>query len=392
MKKLLSIILAAATLASCVQKENLELERIDNLLDVTFQTGVSLSESESESKVGTSSNTMLWSASDAIGIFAGTNNANRRFTLHPSSADSSVGIFSGQMNSVSSPVVLYGYYPYSSDASLTSLKYPDISNQVFEGSFDANGNFTSFGKYALLYGYCTGFTISQAWPQDKVITFSPRVAIVKFAINSSESNPVRVRRIGMSSQNYPFVTLSEFNPSSGSISGYYTNVVSTEISETNPLTLNSGDTKYVQMVSGPSSFSTQNISVFVECIDNTGRNYRYDIPKSVNSSKNLQIGTRASVSVPISSSTTRTYASRIKITTSSSVQSLTAPVFVQGTDYQAADSFWGDSTIEKYEAGGTHTFTSSGVHASSFNHWGDSQSVSIEKLTGITAIDFSDTF
>lgn len=396
MKKTVIIVLAAVTIFSCIRREEILSDSLnvtyipyDGLIDVTFTA----ESGSSDSKVWTgwdgSTNCMIWDQADTIGLFAGSGNVNRRFVSTSDGSASST--FSGLMAPVSTATTLIVYYPYSSGASLTSIPYPPMTDQIFEGTFEEKGEFKTFGKYALLAGGLNNFYITTTWPKGANIQFSPLVGIVRYGISSTLTESIRVRKIGMSSANNRFTSLSFIDMSTGNSSGYYSSQIRTTISDKNPLILATSETKYVQMTATFSMFqSNDEINVFVDCINDDGRNLRYIIPKTVNSDHNITVGKRTSVSVPITSSTSVVYAPRIKVTSTS--ESLVAPVFRHDSGYDAADAWWGDSTVEKYEAGREHTFSTSGTHTASFNHWGTSNSVTFDNLKGITAIDFSDVF
>lgn len=392
MKKNFFIIVAAVLLFSCSQKEDFFTESVDGLIDVTIRVGTSDSETKIWSGWENDVNRIFWNQSDSIGLFAGSGNINRRFSLS-SAADAPSGSFTGRMAPVLTPTNLIAYYPYSEGTTLDKIPYPDLSHQVFEGTFEEKGVFSNFGQYALLMGGVNNFTIETEWPSEVVVSFVPFVGLVRFGISSELSSSLNVRRIGMISEQYSFVDISSYNILAGRISGYYTNEVSTEISEKNPLVLDGTGTKYVQMASSYSSFTDgEVIEVYVETLSDDGQDIKYTIPKTVSTDNNLAIGLRTSVSVPLTNSTSVTRASRVKVTTSDGVTSLMAPAFSHGANYKAGDAVWGDSCLEKYEAGRTHTFTTTGEHTSSFNHWGESDIVTIDNLTGITAIDFSDVY
>ena len=391
MKKIFSYIFALAVLVSCSQKEDFQSDSACGLLDVTFTAGTASPDSKVWAGWDNGVNGMFWSQSDKVGIFAGSDNVNCEFSL-TSGADSPKGSFSGRMKPVQSPVTLYVYYPYQEGAESDYVAFPNLSEQVFEGTFDEQGIFSNIGEYSFLFNRLNNFTLTENTPSTVQIGFIPLVSLVRFSVSNLLASPLQIKSIGMISYNYSFIQPSYLNMVTGGFSGYYTSRIYTTISDNNPLIIGNSETKYVQMTAFYSNFSNETIDVFVDGIDGTGRNVRYTIPKNVTSNMNLDYGKRTTVSVPLRQDTPSVSASRIKVTTSSSTKSLKSPVFVFGAGYEAADVSWGDSTIQRYEAGMSHTFTTAGEHTSSFNHWGKSGAVYLETLSGIQAIDFSEVY
>jgi len=401
MKKLL-VLLSVAFVVGCTEKDDFIVEQADGLVDVTFSVGASEAGVPVTGPVSTDTkvaagwidgvNRMLWSAGDSIGVFFGAGNVNRRFGI-ASGVGTPSASFSGQIQSVTTPTTLVAYYPYSRSAvSVTAIPFPDYTHQVFEGTFEKEGTFTSFGRYALLFGYVNSLTVDKSWPAGEGVSFSSLAGLARFGISSTLSESINVRSVGMISDQNSFLRLTAYNIYTGALSGYYCKTLSTDISDKNPLVLNGSETKYVQMATTRSQYGEEVVRVYVDALSSDGRNVRYLIPKSVDSNKNFDFGKRVSISVPITPSTTTQLASRVKLTTLSDVTSLSAPIFTHSDDYVAADSWWGDSVIEKYEAGRVHKFLSSGEHTASFNHWGEAPVVTVESLVGIKAIDFSQAF
>lgn len=389
--------IALLTIAGCTKNEDFVMDSADGLIDVTIPTGIG--DADADSKASIESSQLYWNANDAVGIFAGSGNVNRKFTLKTGEGTTS-GTFSGQMSPVSTPVTMILYYPYVSNTTTPSciLAKDNLMDQVFEGTFDEDGRFDNFGQYSFLVSWITGFTIEQTWPSLKNATFYDITSIVRFKISSSLSDELFIQKVGLRSANdsqYPFrLPYYYVVTESGqlSLSYYPASDISTSISEKNKLTLGSGSTRYVQMAAIFNEFADeQQLNVYVEGI-NDGRNFRYVVPKTVQSSHSFTLGRRTTINVPLESGTSVELADRVKVTTLDGTASLTAPIFNRGDGYTAASAFWGDDTIEKYEAGRTYSFATSGKHTASFNHWGESTSLTFEKLTGISAIDFTDVY
>jgi len=407
MKRFVILSLATALFFSCsldddLLKDDLLSERIDNLIEVEFTAETADTDSKVFTGFAIGSNWMFWNKLDSVGLFAGAGNINRRFVLS-SSENINTGTFKGTMQPVSNPTSLFVYYPYSADAKIASsggtteyyIPFPNYMDQEFEGTFGENGDFSNFGKYALLVAKVGNFTISTDWPQGKTVYFNSMTGITRFKISNGLSNALQVRAVKLYSANGRFTLFSNIFAKESGISYYGYNIknLATIISDKNPLILSKGETKYVQMATTLSSFGdqTESIDVYVDCIKD-GRNLRFTTTKSVTSANNFVGGYRTTINVPLSVDTPVEYAKRVKVTTSSAVDAFTAPVFTHGSDYEPADTWWGDSTVETYEAGRSHSFTTAGEHNVSFNHWGNSEKLSFEDLNGITAIDFSDVY
>jgi len=395
---LLSILVILLSATGCRKEEDFVTEPLGGLIDVTIPVGTD----EESTKVWSgwnktqTVNYSYWDKGDAIGVFAGADNSNRKFTL-ATEEDYTYGQFSGQMAQVTSPVSLIAYYPYAEGATTDRIPCPDLSKQTFEGTYSEYGQFHSLGRYSLLSGVISDFTITDQWPSGVKLTFSNQMAIIRFKITNSTAAAIPVKSVYVETSDrdtvFGYPTHFTVNSSTGETDwrGSFSKGVRTSISETDPLTIASSETKYVQMTVVPATFKeNENLAVYVYSINGDNRGIRYRIPKTA--TKNFVVNTRTTVNVPIGPDPTYELAYRVKITTSDAATSLSAPVFAQGARYSADYSCWGDGKVNKYEAGQPHQFATGGGHTASFNHWGTSDSLVIETIDNITSIDFTGVF
>jgi len=384
-------------LIGCTHQEYFCHEPIDGLIDVTFTAGTQHSSSKVSIGWDENENLAYWSSMDSIGIFAGSGNVNRKFILS-SAPDMTSGTFSGQMMPVSTPTPLYAYFPYTPGATQDRIPFPAIQQQVFEGTFAEKGEFNNFGRYAFMFGELENFTIQTKWPDKSKVNFGHYMGIVRFNVSNSLDKAINVRSLRLYSKNKSLVIpkymeIEDYD--SYPVTTAKVTTITSSISDKNILELEDEDTAYPQMVVYPNSFKTEDsLNVVLVGVDRNGVNLRYILKKKVTKSNSFQAGKRTTITVPLTTDLEKR-ARRVKVTTSSAT--FTAPIFRMGQNYSAGDAVWGYTdtswgVIEQYAAGKSHTFSSSGEHTSSFNHWGNSPFLTFENLKGIKAIDFTDVY
>lgn len=389
-QRILIYLSAALTAASCHQDDFVvDCEPFQQYINVCAKAGV---ETEGpDSKVDVSGLSLTWNANDEIGIFAGPNNFNRRFTLKDG-AGSHNATFTGELLPTNGRQTLIAYYPYDSNLTDPSDWHLDYEGQTYNGNFSESGTGTDIEHYLYMATFPTdGFQIEtgSGWPSGYTLNFNRHLSsIVRFKISNDMSSDIVIDKIQLYSPMSPFYDLYADLPESRII-GYWNDIIG--VSLDSPLTMranNASGNKYVHMAASRSNFGNGTdleVRIF-GTLD--GQNVRMSIPKRVSSNANLTVGKRTTVNVQLNDRTSYEIANTVDVVLSGN--RLVSPEFEKSdADWQPGRIIWGDGKNEQYAGGISHQYYGSSSYTASFSCWGTSSTVKFSNLENITSIDFS---
>lgn len=390
MKKTLFALFAALSVASCQKADFVQdIFPQHQPFDVTVNAGMGAD--TTQTRVNAAGLDFSWAAGDRIGLFAGPDNCNVPFTLS-SGQGTQNATFGGSMYQATSQT-LYSYYPYDSYNTNPTNWQVTLEGQEYDGDYSKDGISSNFGKFAFMAAApISGFSISKSigWPNSTGIGFGYRfVSIVSFEITNSMSSDVTIDRIGIrSSAGNVLFNLVSINITSMAYSFSSVNEIGTDLAT--PLTLkadNASGKKYVHMAALVSNFGS---GADIDIIANGsigGKSVQLVCSKHVNSAQNIKLGTRTTITMPITDAMCN-YPHLVTIGQNGG--SLETPEFSKdGSDYSSDITSWGDGSQEQYYGGSSHQYSKSGAHTVSVSCWGTSNSVRFDNLENISSIDFS---
>ncbi len=392
MKKLIPICSLAFLAAISCRQDDYVIDCVPSGQLVNVCVKADMGSDDSDTRVNVSGLSLSWNADDAIGIFAGPNNMNRRFTIE-GEASSKNATFTGTMLPTGEDQTMLAYYPYDPDATDPDAWRLNFDGQVYDGDFSEYGSGTDLGHYLYMVVLPqNGFQITEGsgWPSDHPLNFNKKLAsMITYKISSTLTTDFTIDRIDLFSAAKPFHHNPSINISGGMYSCSPKDLIG--VSLKNQLTMESGNKsglKYVHMAAGQSVFN-EGTDLQVLVYGMLGDKYvRMTVPKHVTSSADFKFGKRTTINVQLSDDTNYSEASSVGVVITGN--SCVSPELIQDSgDGQPGTITWGDGTSEPYAGGIIHQYGSSTQYTASFNYWGEGKTIKFSNLENISSIDLS---